>query len=695
MAGLWCADPKHPVTMQGRDTVFRNESQVAAHRESKLWLNLAFAFTLLSLILWIYQVAPTFDFVNLDDHLLIFQDQNVRHLDWIGVWSVPSAGLYHPITTLSFIAENFIFGLNPRAFHINNVLLHMINTLLVFTIVKKISRKDLAVWISASFACHPLAVESVAWVAERKDVLSTLLFLLSCQTYLESQTQRKKILFLVLTGILMTLAMLSKPSAVVLPCIYILLDRTQGPDFKKEMFFEKLPYFMVSACIIAVTFCVQKDIRGMPTWLSPSEIASQTIQSLCFYLAKYLVPTRLSVSYPNNDHLLATWQWAVSAMWLLALMWLISDHRYRKKALVAGSWFLITLTPTLKLIPFGDLSPVNDRFLYIPGLGLSALFFLTVQKIASYLRPAKISPLMLWGTLGSMAVSWSILAKDRTTAWQSTESLWQNVLATYPDDGRAHANLARYYQSIGRAEVALNHFVRAISLKGDKLAALYADLAYLKIEQNLASEAKDLLTQASIEDPLDPRVLNIEGVYLWRQGDLPGAETKLRAALARPPGLSAAEQRAKIMNNLGLVMGAQGDYDNAIAMYQSALNLQPHEASTIYNLGLIYLNKNQPKIAAQKFSEAIARDPSLAEAWADLGVTSYMEGDLANATSYFQKALELNPRHDRARRNLSMVLAKQGRCAEGKQLLRESGSDTGESSWPPEIAACEASQTIK
>ena len=683
------------MTEEGWDTVSRTGSQHATYQKNKLWLNLAFAFTLLSLIIWIYQDTPHFDLVNLDDHLLIFQDQNVRHLDWIRVWFVPSVGLYHPITTLSFIAENQFFGLNARAFHINNVILHIMNSLLVFQLVKTISKKDLAIWISASFACHALAVESVAWVAERKDVLSTLFFLLSCQTYIESQTQRKKIRFLLLSGVLMTLAMLAKPSAVVLPCVYLLLDWAQGRAFKKADFFEKIPYFIVSLCIVAITFRVQKDIRGIPTWPSLSELARQTVESICFYLSKYLSPTQLSISYPKNGHLLAAWQWAVSAMWLASMAWLVSDKHYRKQALWAGSWFFITITPTLKLIPFGDLSPVNDRFLYIPGLGLSALFFLTVHKLVSYLRHMRISPLIFWGALGSMAVNWSILAKDRTKAWQSTASLWQNVLATYPDDGKAHANLARYYQSIGQNEVALHHFESAIALKGDKLAALYADLAYLKIEQNLDSEAKDLLGQAAAEDRLDPRVLNIEGVYLWRQGDLTGAEAKLRAALARPPGLSAAEQRAKIMNNLGLVMGAQGDYDNAITMYQSALDLQPHEASTIYNLGLIYLNKNQPKIAAQKFSEAILLDPSLAEAWADLGVSSYMEGDLANATSYFQKALALNPRHARARRNLSIALAKQGRCAEGKQVLRASGSDAEESSWPPEIVACDASQTIK
>ena len=685
--------------------------------------------------IWVYRRIYTFDFVNLDDHLLIFQDYSVRHFDWRRAFVSPSAGLYHPLTTITFLLENRIFGLDARIFHINNLVFHLANIVLVFRLSFELTKKTLhAAWLSAFFALSPLSVESVAWIAERKDVLSTLFLLLSCITYIRAHRGEKSIRYWVLTTVFVACAYLSKPSTVVIPIVFLWLDTVEKRPISIKAILSKVPFFLGAFAAFAINWQEQTALRGHPNWPSLTDLLIGPLKALAFYLAKLLVPTGLSISYPSGDGLLAIWQWLTVGIFLALVLWTVRDQSCRRPVTLSICWFAIILMPMLKIVPFGDQSPVNDRFLYLAGLGYAYALLCIGKKLVSQsqlLNKLAIFPMPLMTrrmdhhhyvahslSLNSaddrgknrspnnqirgfilliastiLLAIYANLAAERTLAWRSTESIWKSVLEVYPEDGRAHANLARFYQSIGKVQESILHFKKAIELKGDKLPVLLADLAYLHIENNHDSDARPLLEQARIEDPTDPRVLNIEGVFLWRHGDITAAETKLREALGRPPGLSAAEQRAKIMNNLGLVLASKKDFSGAINMYHQALDLQPDVASTLYNLGLVYLGSNRLEEAVETFNKAIAIDPNLVEAWADLGVTFFVKNDLDKSTEYLKKAVDLSPEHNRARRNLSIVLAKKGRCRDARTLLeRAPGEEREWSTWPPEVKTCEPNQ---
>jgi Flp pilus assembly protein TadD len=698
------------------------------------WLPPAFLFIILLTTVYVYRFVYAFDFVNLDDHLLIFQDYSVRHLDWRHAFISPSAGLYHPLTTITFLVENRIFGLDSKIFHVNNLLLHLLNTILVFRLSLDVTKKTLeAAWMSAFFALSPHSVESVAWIAERKDVLSTFFLLLSCLSYMRAQKAEQPIGHWIMTTLFVTCAYLAKPSTVVIPIIFLWLDRVEKRPFSAMNMISKLPFFLGALATMAINWHVQTALRGQPNWPDLLEILTGPVKALAFYLSKLLVPTALSISYPSGDALLGTWQWVTAGGFLGLLLWTAWDQTYRRSIALSMSWFVIILIPMLKIVPFGDQSPVNDRFMYIAGLGYAysllcigkklairrelqtkiTIFFPSLVPrrihnhgvVAQPLPPSRFheaitnhtlrnrggrSILLIAGTL--LLAIYAHLATERTLAWRSTESIWKSVLEVYPEDGRAHANLARFYQSVGKENESILHFQKAIELKGDKIPVLLADLAYLHIERSRDEDARNLLEHARNEDPNDPRVLNIEGVYLWRRGNIAAAETKLREALARPPGLSAAEQRAKIMNNLGLVLAAKKDFSGAIDMYHQALDLQPGVSSTLYNLGLVYLNSSRLEDAIETFNKVIAIDPNLVEAWADLGVTFFIKNDLDRSSYYLQKAVDISPEHTRARRNLSIVLSKKGRCHDARTLLeRAPGEERESSTWPPEVKACEPS----
>jgi Flp pilus assembly protein TadD len=697
-------------------------------------LVLGFLLIILMTTIWVYRFVYTFDFVNLDDHLLIFQDYSVRHFDWRRAFISPSAGLYHPLTTITFLLENRIFGLDARIFHINNLAFHLANILLVFRLSLDLTKKPLdAAWLSAFFALSPLSVESVAWIAERKDVLSTFFLLLSCLTYIRAKKSETSIGYWVATTLFVICSYLTKPSTVVIPIIFLWLDGVEKRPISPKAILSKVPFFLGALAAFAINWHVQTALRGHPNWPSLTDLLIGPLKALAFYLAKLLVPTDLSISYPYGDGLLATWQWVTVGTFLVLLLWTARDQIYRKPIILSMSWFAIILMPMLKIVPFGDQSPVNDRFLYLAGLGYAYALLCIGKKLATpsqsqnklaifptspMTRPRhhhhhiahSLSPclvddrdrnrsqsnrigrfiLLIASTI--LLAIYANLAMERTLAWRSTESIWKSVLEVYPEDGRAHANLARFYQSIGKVQESILHFKKAIDLKGDKVPVLLADLAYLHIENSRDDDARHLLDLARHQDPNDPRVLNIEGVFLWRHGDISAAETKLREALERPPGLSAAEQRAKIMNNLGLVLASKKDFSGAIQMYHQALDLQPDVASTLYNLGLVYLSSDRLEDAVETFNKALAIDPNLVEAWADLGVTFYVKNDLNRSTEYLRKAVELSPEHTRARRNLSIVLAKKGRCHDARTLLEKAlGEEREWSTWPPEVKACEPS----
>lgn len=719
--------------MKNTSKVRQKKMPLLLPREKGIVLGLLI--TILMTTIWVYRFTYTFDFVNLDDHLLIFQDYSVRHFDWRRAFISPSAGLYHPLTTLTFLLENRIFGLDARIFHITNLAFHLANILLVFRLSLDLTKKPLhATWLSAFFALSPLSVESVAWIAERKDVLSTFFLLLSCLTYIRAQRGEKSSGYWVLTTLFVACSYLTKPSTVVIPIIFLWLDVVEKRPISPKAVLSKAPFVLGALAACAINWHVQTALRGHPNWPSLTDMLIGPLKALAFYLAKLLVPSGLSISYPSGDGLLAIWQWVTVGAFLALVLWTARDQFYRRPIALSMSWFVIILMPMLKIVPFGDQSPVNDRFLYVAGLGYAYALLCIGKKLASHSQllnklaifptslmtgcidhhhhvARSLSPLpvddrgknrspsnqigrfILLITSTILLAIYAKLATERTLAWRSTESIWKSVLEVYPEDGRAHANLARFYQSVGKMQDSILHFKKAIELKGDKVPVLLADLAYLHIENNRDDDAQHLLEQARQEDPNDPRVLNIEGVFLWRHGDITAAETKLREALGRPPGLSAAEQRAKIMNNLGLVLASKKDFSGAIQMYHQALDLQPDVASTLYNLGLVYLSSNRLEDAIKTFNKAVAVDPNLVEAWADLGVTFFVKNDLDKSTEYLKKAVELSPEHTRARRNLSIVLSKKGRCHEARRLLEKAPGEERElSTWPPEVKACEPTQ---
>ncbi|MHB9154157.1 MAG: tetratricopeptide repeat protein [Endomicrobiales bacterium] len=515
-------------------------------------------------------------FTNYDDDVLVTENRLVREfgLGTVGeMFLSPYNGLYHPLVLLSYGLEHRFFGPDPFVFHVTNLLLHLLNTALVFLLLFKLSGDETAAAVAALlFAVHPLHVESVAWISERKDVLCGSFFLSSLIAYLSFKEHGRRSRYA--ASLLFFLAsLLSKAMAITLPAVLLLIDYYRG-DKPEEKLKEKLPFFGLSVLFGAIALL--SHYRSGTVTAGPSidivKGMATAVNSLVFYLAKLAAPVNLSCLYPySGDGWSGFYPFPFIAPAVLAVIAVLALRagKYGRAVPFGSLFFAATIFPVLQLVPVGQELPA-DRYAYLPSIGL---FFIAGAFLSLALRHRRKLQVPAVAAVIIVAAVLSGLTRQRCRVWNNSVALWNDAAARFPFEARIYKNRADAYKSRRDHERAMEDYRRALSLKSD-----YAEA--LNNRGNLYAGLKD--HDAALRD--------------------------LTAALDINPSY------ANALYNRALVRADRGDHAGALADYSRLIGLRPGYAEAYNNRGTVHARLGRLEPAIEDFSAALRLRPSLSEA---------------------------------------------------------------------------------
>jgi tetratricopeptide (TPR) repeat protein len=598
-------------------------------------------------------------FVDWDDQEYVVNNPFIKDLSFHSVRTIFSTfyqAAYDPLVFLSFSIEYALFGLNPFYYHLHNTILHCINSALFFLFILLISKNMLLSVISAAlFGVHPLHVESVAWITERKDMLSALFFLSAALLYILYRSQQRWYWYgLVVVSFLLSL--LSKPAGITLPIILIAYDMLLLNKRGKDLILDKVPLLIVSVLCAAITLYAQKTGGGVDIEVSYSLVEKLYIiyYSYFFYILKTLVPVNLSALYPYPQSIEFFTLLSGAAFITCTLFAAVVYSLRRCSALLFYAvLFCITLVPGLKVIPFGN-ALVADRFMYIPSMGLLPLF---AMGIAALFNQA-VRRNVWFGISCSIGITacFALLTYERCTVWNNSMALWSDTVSKSPNAELARYGLASAYWKAGDVHRAIAEYRAAL-----KLAPTFVD-AYVSLGNALRmsgkrTEAKELLSRALAFNAKKTRAyLGLADLYR-EDGKLDDALLYYEKAAADDPLLPEA------YIGTGHIYRRKGMHDRARTSYDKALALNPDSPSLHTELGLFYREQGNSEAAINQYNRALALDPQHAEASNNLGWIYQQQGDVDRALQYFEKAVESNPSLLTAYDNMVQVYLKQNRAA--------------------------------
>ena len=554
-----------------------------------------------------------YDFVNFDDDVYVYNAPAVQAgLTIKGIalaFTSPHARNWHPLTTISHMLDCQLYGLKAGGHHATNVVLHTVAALLLFRVLRQMTG---AVWksaiVAALFAIHPLHVESVAWVSERKDVLSAVFFLAMLNAYVH-YARAPSIARYVVVAVLLMGGLMSKPMLVSSPLILLLLDywplrrfeqpfstngkiRTPGSGHQTRaighLFLEKIPLLVLSAASCVITFILQKRATGaippLPfLWRMQNAVATYVI-----YVWKTFWPTDLAVFYPHPNDTLAIWEILVAIGLLLAMTIAAIVFRRKRPYLFTGwFWYVGMLLPVIGLVQVGEQGHA-DRYTYLSNVGLFLLVVWLVAEVAAVSRfRSRVALAAAVVLIGALACG----AFVQTSYWRNSETLWTHALAVTSNNDVAHNNLGYLCVDRGELDQAISHFEAASSIRSRKQDPHY-DVGSAFVQMNLAD------------------------------------------SLARK-GLS----------------------DEAMVHYEEALRLQPNYADAYYNRGSVLFAEGRIDEAIADWEKALQLQPNDADAHTGLGNAFLRQGLLKEAIAHYERALTLSPQDPHSRNNIAWVLA--------------------------------------
>jgi len=547
-------------------------------------------------------------FTNWDDDKYVTANPAVQSLspdNLVRIFTRHYVGAYVPLTIVSFALDYLFFKYHPLPYHAANILLHVLNCLLVFWFIRRFTGDTRAAFAAALFfGVHPLRVESVAWVTERKDVLYAFFFLsgLISYGYYRVRSDRR---FLAATFFLFVAAVLAKPVAVILPLILFLVDYIDRRPFWKTALVEKIPFFAVSLAFGGMAIVAQKSART----LRPDKLLeffpnlAAAARNLWFYVGKTLVPVRLSAYYPistavSTDRVYPfTWGLLILVLFIAAIYLL---HRVNRRLVFGILFFVVSLLPVLQLVPSGQ--PLADRYLYVAAIGLSCLLALSLGGPRGTWK--KILYILLVGVSGIFAsLSW-----QRCKVWRDSLTLWNDVLQNYPNASVAYNNRGRVFQEQGDLSRALADFVRAIETDPRHALAFY-NRGVTRFALNQYDLALSDLNQAAALDPGYYKTFNNRGLIYYLRGETGRALLDYERALALNPDYAGA------YNNRGLIRQDIGQHEKAIADFDRALAIDPGFINAHINRAHSYLQLGQYDAAREDARKLLtlgfSEDPEL------------------------------------------------------------------------------------
>ena len=418
----------------------------------------------LTAIIWIvFGQTLTHDFVNFDDDRYVYENSEVNRgltldgLKWVLTHS--HASLWHPLTTLSHMADCQIFGLKPGGHHFANVVLHNVAAVLLFLVFRAMTGSSWrCAFVAAIFAIHPMRVESVAWIAERKDVLSGVFFMLTLGAYVR-YARVPSLSRYVTMSILLACGLMSKATFVTVPLVLLLLDYwplQRASDFHawRRMIIEKIPLFALSAAASVATMFAQTVTMASLEQLPLLPRLKNAAVSLIAYLRQMFWPTDLAVFYPHPHDQLNIWIVLMAAALVIAITLVAIVVRQKHPAVFVGwFWYLLLLAPVIGIVQAG-LQARADRFTYLPHIGITMLLTWTCADLAQRWRNRRV----VLTSIATFAIVVSIiLAYQQTTYWRDSVTLWERALAVTSNNQTAHQNLAAALWTKGRIAESNQH----------------------------------------------------------------------------------------------------------------------------------------------------------------------------------------------------------------------------------------------
>ncbi len=579
---------------------------------------------LVAATLAVYWPVQSFDFVNFDDPLYITRNPAIQNgVTWDGIlWSFTTfhAANWHPLTWLSHMADVSLYKLRAGGHHWTNLQIHLLNTLLLFLVLRRMTGKNRCSAIVAMlFAIHPLHVESVAWISERKDVLSGFfwIFTMGCYAHYAQRPSAGRY-FLVLA--FLVLGLLSKPMVVTLPFALLLLDywplRRHGNPatafdsfllrfnvFRKRRAFclaaEKIPMILIVSASCVVTLIAQEKAGAVVSIesIELSDRVSNALASYAAYIRKMLWPLDLAISYPFRD--LSFWETGLATGVLAGIsagaILLVQTSPY---LLVGWFWFLGTLVPVIGIVQVGSQS-MADRYTYIPLIGLFIGIVWAGQAVTNRYPRVKSSAFVAILILGVILAA---LSRTQVEAWRNSVTLYEHALRVVPDNSIVMNNLGVVYLDAGVNDRAASLFRKAINL-----APHYQDpwinLGVVALRNDDLAEAKRCMIEAYKINPQNANLRLSMGILLFKKGNPDGAEREFRQVLAIDSNHETAKHR------LGILLFLQGRLDESEEFLRAALRISPMSAKIYNDLGLVLKEKGNNEEAVLMFQKALDLEP--------------------------------------------------------------------------------------
>ena len=591
-----------------------------------------FAVLLVVATVIVYQDSLRDQFINYDDPAYVTKNIHVlQGLSWSNaVWAFTSTAEanWHPITWLSHMADVQFFGLNPLGHHFTNLLLHLCNVLLVFFLLRAATPSVFCSGVVAVlFAIHPLNVETVAWVAERKSLLSMFFLLLAFWSWARYVRRRTKSRYLIVC-IFFALSLMSKPMGITFPLLLLLVDywplmrvRTSlnsevGEPISK-LWIEKIPLFAMSVLSAGITFKAQLAGGALGTVVAlPLGVRiKNAIYGYGIYLWKCVWPSKLAVFYPHPENGLVLWSVLFSAAVILFISGLVWRYRAQRYLVMGWGWFLCSLIPVIGIVQVGRQSWA-DRYAYFPLLGV---FVLTTWLAADLLVKIRISRPIVWVVVIGLIFSYGWVSYRQTHYWKNSYTLFSHAVGVTRANAIAENNLGEALVELGHPELAIEHFQAAIRITPQVSTPHYNLGALLQVQGQLELARREYIAAVSYSS--DPTEL------------------------------------AQAHNNLGAISMQQGSQAEAKMQFGAALELNPHEVNSLIGRGLLEYQDKQLELALGDFSRAAQASSSpLAFFWS--GRVLEDEGRMHEAAIAYDEALQRAPGLKEAQLHLNSIRSK-------------------------------------
>lgn len=698
----------------------------------------AFLFSAVLIVVFLsYLPVLKSDFVLWDDDVHLLDNISIRSLDGEHLQDIFTSTvnkIYIPLTSLSFALEHHYFGYKPFVYHLDNLLLHLAVTTFVWMIGLKLGLSAGACAGAAFlFGIHPMHVESVAWVTERKDVLYAFFYLAAVVSYLY-HLDKGGYRWLVLTTLLGVMSMLAKPMALSLPLILLLVDWFKGRQLSRRMFLEKVPLGLFIAGLGWVTYASHARL--------PAESITRSFLiwpwTFVFYWRQFVFPLfSVPVYRLPKPIALSSWEYLLSLIVFVLIVCAVIRMRKRRWLLFAFLFWFFSIFFLLRFDELKDTNIVADRFMYLPSLGFCFLIGMGLKRLWNR-RPLGIFICLLLG----LFLSWKTSAQCRV--WKDGISLWQHQLKYYPNEHIALNNLATavgkedsYVQAqeeykkiislfrkegkefaglsaaarehIARVEYLVGLYKKAIEDNPDFIHAQY-NLGELYSHVGMIPEAVEAYKRALLIDYEYKNAHFSLGNLYSKAGDVSRAIYAYDQALRfhsqdeevyinvvqayndilkeEPKNEVYKEARRRALNqfaeligrppkagsyfNLGVLLGESGDMDRAVSAYRRVLDINPRHTDALYNLGNIYKDGGRLAEALEMYQRIIRMDPQRSDVYLNMGIIYGRRGDLQLAREYYAKALKADAGNAKAYFNLGYIEETEGYLKKAMELYQKS-----------------------